>query len=85
MRATGVDPTLAENVSAVIVAEVHASGAFSSVIAKSDIASMLSLEQQKQVLGCDTDASSCLAEIGGALGVKRVVAGSLGRVGRRTL
>ena len=50
-----------------------------SVMSDSDIVAILGLERQRQVLGC-TD-SSCLAEIGGALGVDRLITGSVGRVG----
>jgi TolB-like protein len=50
------------------------------IIGRSDIASMIGFEQQKKVLGCVED-SSCLAEIGGALGVDYVLIGSLGRLG----
>lgn len=49
------------------------------VISDSDVAAMLGVERKKQMLGC-TDAG-CLAEIGGALGVDRIVHGSVGRVG----
>lgn len=50
-----------------------------TVIADADVAAMLGVERRKQMLGC-TDAG-CLAEIGGALGVDRIVHGSVGRVG----
>ena len=40
---------------------------------------MLNLEGQKQVLGCDSD-TSCLAEIGGALGVDKLVVGQVGKL-----
>src|SRR5690606_8239504 len=44
------------------------------------IQQMVQFEQEKQLLGCETD-SSCLAELGGALGVAMLVTGSLGKVG----
>lgn len=40
----------------------------------------LSFEKDKQNLGCDADPA-CLAEIGGALGVEFIIAGSLVKVG----
>src|SRR5690606_27319445 len=49
------------------------------VVAGRDIQAMLGFEREKDVLGC-TDAS-CLAEIGGALGVDRILAGHIGMVG----
>ena len=42
---------------------------------------MISAEQQKQALGCDDD--SCLAQLGGALGVPYLLTGSLGMLGGR--
>ncbi len=48
-------------------------------ITPSEISSMLGLEAQRQLLGC-TD-SSCLAELGGALGVEYLVTGDAARVG----
>ena len=45
---------------------------------------MLSHEAEKQALGCDA-GSSCLAEIGGALGVRYLVSGSIGLVGQSHL
>ncbi len=49
------------------------------VIGRSDITSMLGLEAQKDMVGCEDD--SCLAEIGGALGVDELVSGSLAKLG----
>lgn len=85
LRSSGVGPDVTQSILAVVVAELHVTGFFASVISRSDIVSLLTLEQQKQVLGCDEEDSQCLAEIGGALGVDRVVAGNVGRVGDRYL
>jgi hypothetical protein len=60
-----------------LVGELRKQG--NSVISQSDIGTMLGVERQKALLGCADD--SCLAEIGGALGVDRIVHGTLGRVG----
>jgi hypothetical protein len=54
-----------------------------SVMSESDIAALLGVEKTKAMLGC-TDAG-CIAEVGGALGVDRVVHGSVGRVGSSLL
>ncbi len=45
-----------------------------------DIEMMLTVERKKDALGCDT--TSCMAEIGGALGARFVVAGELGLLGK---
>ncbi len=44
---------------------------------------MVSFEAQKQLLGCGDD--SCLAELGGALGVEFIVMGSVSKIGESTL
>src|SRR3954469_24747603 len=48
-----------------------------SVIGKSDIEALLGLERMKDAVGC-TD-TSCLAEIGGALGVDEMVTGAVAK------
>ena len=53
------------------------------VIGKSDIRAALHLEQQKQMLGCDNE--SCMAEIGGALGVRWMVVGNVSLFGKTYL
>ena len=49
------------------------------VIGKSDIRAALNMETQKQLLGCNDE--SCIAEIGGALGVRWVVLGNISQFG----
>src|SRR3954469_8990811 len=46
-----------------------------------DIAGVLGLERQKQLMGCGAETSSCLAELAGALGVDAVLSGSVVKVG----
>jgi len=50
-----------------------------SVVTPSDVAALLGVEHQRQMLGCAE--SGCIAELGGALGADRVIRGSVGRVG----
>jgi hypothetical protein len=54
------------------------------VIGKSDIRSMLTMEEQRQRLSTCTD-QSCLAEIGGALGARWVVVGNVSLFGKTYL
>lgn len=49
-------------------------------IGRSDIAAMLGFEKQKQMMGCGDDFS-CIAEVGGALGVEYMITGSVGAIG----
>jgi len=78
LKASGVDQTLAANLTAVVVGEVSKVKLF-DVISRQEIMQMLNFEEERQQLGC-TDAS-CLAEIGGALGVEYLVTGAVGKVG----
>lgn len=52
-----------------------------SVTTSSELAAVLGLERQKQLLGCASDQSACLTELANALGVDGLVTGSLARVG----
>jgi hypothetical protein len=53
------------------------------VITQREISAVLSLERQKEMLGCTTDA--CMAELGGALGCDRLVTGDVARLGESWL
>jgi hypothetical protein len=78
IQGTGIEDELLPTLTEILTVEIHALGKH-KVIAGRDIQAMLGFEKQKDVLGC-TDAA-CLAEIGGALGVERIVAGHIGKVG----
>lgn len=82
--ASGVDAALGPFLTQVIAGEV-ADRTGSSPLVSADIRDLLGFERQKQMLGCSEDDSSCLAEIGGALGVSRVVAASVSVSGERYL
>lgn len=62
----------------VLVAAIAQTGRY-DVISKNEIETLLGLEKMKDALGCDE--LSCMAELGGALGVERMVGGSLSRLG----
>lgn len=74
-----VEQSLANILNDSLAARLKASKRFGSILSGSDMRAMLDLEQQKQALDCDDQ--SCLAEIGGALGVPYLVHANLGRVG----
>lgn len=78
IQGTGVDPALLPTLTEILTVEIDALGTY-KVIAGQDVQAMLGFEKQKDVVGC-TEAA-CLAEIGGALGVDRIVAGHIGKVG----
>lgn len=75
----GISPETTQLFTEALVAELRRQPG-TSVLSDADIAAAIGLERQKQLLGC-TDDASCLTEIGGALGVDRLVHGSIGRVG----
>jgi hypothetical protein len=53
------------------------------VVTQREIAAVLTLERQKEMLGCTSDA--CVAELGGALGCDRLVSGDLAKLGESFL
>jgi len=77
----GVDPAVARLLNEAMLSRLKASGRFSSILGSSDLKAMLSMEQQKAALGCGDD--SCLAELGGALGVPLLFSADVGVVGGR--
>lgn len=77
LRASGVAPALAQNLTEVVTAELKSLRGF-QVISHQEIKAMLSFEELRRGLGCEEE--SCLAEIGGALGVDLLVAGNVGRI-----
>jgi hypothetical protein len=79
----GMPAPVVASVSEYVQTELADLGAY-EVIGLGDIDSLLGLERKKQLLGCDDD-TSCLTEIGGALGVDRALTGTLSRVGDSVL
>ena len=78
LKPTGLSPDTAANLTQVLTTEVKGvEGA--SVVSRDDIAAMLQLESARMQAGCDD--AGCMAEIGGALGVDRLITGDAGKVG----
>jgi hypothetical protein len=74
----GVTDKTAAALTEALAAEIRKrSGA--EIITKREIDTVLSLERQKAMMGCATD--SCMAELGGALGVSTLVNGDVAKVG----
>jgi TolB-like protein len=80
IKAEGAEATFAATVDEVLTAELAKSGRY-EVIGRSEIEAMAGFQTERMKLGCTGDAA-CLAEIGGALGVDRLVFGSLGKAGQ---
>ncbi|NOZ86895.1 MAG: PEGA domain-containing protein [Deltaproteobacteria bacterium] len=79
LTASGVDRSLAYNLSEVMADAAGRAGTY-SVLSMTDIERLLAFEGEKQKLGCESDVS-CLAELGGALGVDKLLTGSVGKIG----
>jgi TolB-like protein len=62
----------------IVVSDVARAGY--EVISSNDIVAMLGFEKQKQALGC-AEETSCLAELGGALGATYLLSGQVGTIG----
>lgn len=78
----GIPERTAAALSEAVTAETRrASGA--DVITQREIQSVLTLEKQKEMLGCTSE--SCMAELGGALGADRLVTGDVSKVGESLL
>ncbi len=75
----GAGSELCKSLTDVLAVTLERVGVF-RVLSRADMRQMIEFEADKQFVGCESN-SSCLAEIGGALGVALLVNGSLGKVG----
>lgn len=66
-----------------IIAAAVASDARLDVVTSEDVASLVALEGDRQIAGCDDN--SCLAELAGAIGARYVVFGDISRLGDRAV
>jgi TolB-like protein len=65
-----------------LLTELSTAGRY-DVAGQSELLAVLGIERQKQLLGCSDNQGSCLAEIGGALGARWLVMGTVGRFGSK--
>jgi hypothetical protein len=77
--AGGVAPEVASALSEAVTTELAARGLF-LVVSSKDLQTLLGVARQKQVMGCSDD-SSCLTELGGAIGARFVMSGSVAQLG----
>src|SRR5205085_9737439 len=76
----GATTDLAGALTDAFTTNLRATGKFERVVSTSEIRATLNYEMQKQLSQCDQ--GSCLAEIGGAMGVDYIVTSSVTKVGR---
>jgi len=77
LKLDAIEPSIGTVVTDSVLAEVRKLEGISAIGMK-EIREMLSHEAEKQMFGCESE-DSCLAEIGGALGVDFLVTGSLSK------
>jgi hypothetical protein len=75
---SGLDKVVVETIETRYYDLLHKQGL--DLIVPKDVAAVLGIERQRQMMGC-TEEASCLAEIGGALGVDAVLYGCVVRAG----
>ncbi len=79
LAAAGVEPQVSKALTEAVASEIAARGVF-QVMSSGDVQTLLGVERQKQMLGCN-EASSCLTELGGAIGARFVMSGSVAQLG----
>ena len=79
LKGNGLTPEEITTVSDLLQSEAVALGRY-RVIARSDLAVLLGIERQKQLLGCSDEANNCMQELLGALDVDRLLVGDVARV-----
>lgn len=79
LTARGVPEDTAATVSEVLAAELGKRKDL-DVITSSDVKSLLTLDQTRQLLGCGGDAA-CFSQLGGLLEAERLISGSIGALG----
>jgi TolB-like protein len=80
LGAHGVEASTASNLTDLLSLELKKFKGL-SVVSRSEIQAMLQYQSDKMVLECTSD-TSCLIEIGGALGVDYLVSGGVGKLGK---
>ncbi len=79
-RAGDVEAGVVTVIGEAVATELAHQGIY-DVVTAAEIASLIGLERQKQLLGCAEDGASCMAELGNALGAKLILNGSLAKLG----
>ncbi|MBL8940301.1 MAG: hypothetical protein JNM69_37490 [Archangium sp.] len=77
LQCAGIEPALCDVYLEHFVGTLTSYGV--KVTTKNDMAQVLGVERQKQLMGCATDSGSCLAELAGALGVAQLLSGSVAK------
>lgn len=81
LQVVGLDPKIGDFLTEHVAQQMKLAGV--DIITQREMASLLGLERQKQLLGCSDASSSCMAELASALGADGVLLGDLARFGGR--
>ena len=76
----GADAALAQAITQAVISEAENKG-FYTVLSSRDLANLVGIDRQKQLMGSCEDSSSCMTELGGALNARYVLAGNVSRFG----
>lgn len=76
-QCAGIEPALCDAYLEHFVGTLTTNGV--KVTTKNDMAQVLGVERQKELLGCSNASTSCLAELAGALGVAQLLSGSVAK------
>lgn len=82
-NAVDVDPKRADFLVDYLADQLSSQGGV-RITTKSEIAAILGMERQRELLGCSKDGDACLTELSGALGVDALVVGNVVKVGNGT-
>lgn len=81
LTAVQLDDKLAAFLTEQLGVELEQRGA--DVVTSKEISTLLGFERQKELLNCADESSSCIAELGNALGADALVVGDVAKVGSR--
>jgi hypothetical protein len=76
----GAPEALAQSITAAVSSEAVSRG-FYEVLTSREIATILSIDRQKQLLGCSPETGNCMTELAGALQSRFVLSGNVTRFG----
>ncbi len=82
ISAVGIEPQLATFYAEHLANQMKLEGV--EVITQGEIASLMGVERQRQLLGCTEQSTDCMLELSSALGVDALVLGGFAKVGAGT-
>ena len=77
LQCSGIDPLLCDAYLEHFVGNLTSRGLV--VTTKNDMAQVMGAERQRQLMGCTTESSACLAELTAALGVPNLLTGTVAK------